>query len=818
MSLTLPNGGTNPGRAAQAQPVEAGNLGAALAEFGGQVTDVALQLRAEQDDRQLKRAQVDLTRDVNDLRLEVEQIGDPDAADAAWQQGVANLRGRYTQAGADGTAAPINRRNANDFGLMFDSLTNSVGYDIGRRNLGLRNSQRDANWLSYMQAGVDAAARSNPETRAVIIDAGMDQIDGDLAAGAITPEEAERRRITLMGDVDNARAIRMIGEDPDAFLAGVQAGEFDGLNGEAIARYEVQAQAAIERRENAATAEAAKAEKARQAEIAGRLNDLRDMYLDGREITDEAYMARPEVQAHPAFAEAAAARALRDEGKILPQMTVAEIDAEIATEERREITEPWEHKRLELLRRERRAAAERDRAREAEVATVLGDIRQVAAAGRVSEEEDFLTSPDAAAHPDYARTRAAVSLREEGHMLNAMAPAEVAALVEAERGREITEPWEAERLTMLEGWLDDNALAYQADPIGQRQKLAGDVEPLPEFDPANPEAFAEAIEDRRMLGRTLQAEGYSPELRLFSDEERARLKTLTGPDADPDTRLAMARLMSGTDAATRVRVSEIGGDPVFGHVSGLLGAGGAEATAREILKGQRIIAEKTVIMPPRADRATAAFDHLSGFFAGMPAGGDVEASVIAATDALYASRIRTTGPADDIDEGVYTQALHEVLGGTGRVGRSDARGGVQIYNGALTPLPRNVSVDGVEDAMQEIRRNLSGVRSPVYNRAIDGSVLDTAAATGVVVRPITRRTPEEARERGRQQLLAASRSGGVPVVGGALIDPRDLDHAQFRAIGDDLYQMTIDGRPIQDDTTGGPYLFSITRLMREAGR
>jgi hypothetical protein len=137
--LSMPYAGTNPGRPAQAQPQPVDGRAGAVADFGQVMLDVGTALENDRLDREIKRAQVDMTRELNDLRLQVEGIGDPDAADAAWQQGVEQLRSAYVAPAADGRAR-ISPANADRFGLAFDDLANRHASSLGARSLELRQS------------------------------------------------------------------------------------------------------------------------------------------------------------------------------------------------------------------------------------------------------------------------------------------------------------------------------------------------------------------------------------------------------------------------------------------------------------------------------------------------------------------------------------------------------------------------------------------------------------------------------------------------------------------------------------------------------
>ncbi|KHQ50276.1 hypothetical protein [Mameliella alba] len=710
--LTVPKAPNSAGRVARApnlSSLASSALGEGIEDLGKTMLDVGTTLENDRLDREMQRHEVDLARDVNDLRLEIEQIGDPDAADAAWQNGVKGLRARYEAPDEDGRPR-VDPKNSERFGLAFDSLTDSVSYSLGRRSLGLRQSQREANWISYAHEATVAASTADPRQRDELIAMGDRQIAAMLAAGAIDPAEAEKRRLGLRADVSNARAIQAISDDPDAFIAELDGGGFTGLEADTRARYRTQAERAIEARAKEEARELERAAEAREKEVGDRLKSMTEIMLAGREAVDEKFLATPEAQAHPLFAETMAARQLREDGVDLKSMTPSQIDALIAGERTKKLKEPYQLKKLELL-------------------------------------EDAL-----AAH---------------------------------EKG-------------------------YETDPIGYRQDLGLQVTDLPELDPADTSRFSRALEFRFLNAEQLVKEGFTRDIRMLSNAERDELNARAGVDADPAERLALAKAIIGSDPGAADHVIGQVEDPVFAHVAGLLEDGGSDRVAQDILRGQRIIAEKTVIMPPEAERKDEAYLVLRGYFAGVPASEDIEASVLAAADALYASRVRQQAPDQDVDGAEYRRAVHEVLGGT--IDGRDKRGGLQDIRGAMTLLPAGVKARQVEDALGELSTNLSGARTPADPQGYSDMI-----ASGRP-RAETFLTPDEARERGKARLQRISLSGGLPTFDGFMIHPEDLRQAQVRAVGPGRYRLWLDGEYALDHTTGAPYEFNMFQLLREVGQ
>lgn len=348
MTLTVPKSNARPGRAARPGPVVPNEAGAALAELGQTLEAVGTAVENDRLDRQMQRLQVDMMRDLNGLRLEAEKIGDPDAAEAAWAEGVERIRASYGQPGEDGRPR-LDPKNEERFNLAFDGLADRHAFSLGRRTIELRNAQRQANFLAYAHAATQTYATGDDEMRAATL-ADLDaMIEADLASGRIDAAEAQRRKMAFRSDGDNARAIQLIGADPDGFLQASKAGEFAGLPAEVLARYEVQAESAIAKRQKAAAEAEQKALDARNKEIGRRLDEIGNIADDGRVAVDEAFLATPEVQAHPTYNETRAKIALRDEGLDIAAMSPAQLRAQIEQERSRKVAHEWETERLKVL-------------------------------------------------------------------------------------------------------------------------------------------------------------------------------------------------------------------------------------------------------------------------------------------------------------------------------------------------------------------------------------------------------------------------------------------------------------------------------------
>lgn len=354
MTISVPKAGNNPGRAPEIRE-RMPRTGQMIADLGRQGFEVAARLQEERDNREFQRAKIDMTRDLNNLRLEAMQIGDPEELEAFWTSRTADLRSSYLEGTTEDGSPRVNERIREDFALAYDSLSSSMSYDVGRTAISARNSQRRANWLAYEQEITTGAESAGPETRATMVAQGEAEIDKLVASGAITPEEGQRRKISLAGNVDNAAAIQGVAIDPAGFLTALDEGQYSNLDPEAQARYRVQAESALARME-AAEEKAAEAEAdAREKAIGEQLSEITDIYRVGREPKTAALLDDPAYQEHEDYARARAAQSLFRQEPMISRMSAEELDALIAEEKKRPLAFKWQNERLALLKEWREA-------------------------------------------------------------------------------------------------------------------------------------------------------------------------------------------------------------------------------------------------------------------------------------------------------------------------------------------------------------------------------------------------------------------------------------------------------------------------------
>ncbi|WP_226783194.1 hypothetical protein [Oceaniglobus trochenteri] len=692
MTLTVPQSNARPGRAPQVR-VEANGAGEAIEQFGQVMNKVGTRIVEDRLSRATARAETDFTRDIGQLRLEFDQMTDPDEIDAQWGPRVAELKARYIE-GQDPRV-----RDRLDIG--FDRLANTHANALGARAIALGQQQREADWITYRHETLNQAARSDPETRDELLSTGLAKIDSLVTDGTITADEGALRKVRLIGDADNASATSLIAEDPAAFLTAAEAGIYDGLGAETLATKKVQAQARLDAEAAELERASEKADRERKAGIGDWLSDATAILKSGRQLKDVARLNDPEVQAHPAYAEASAAYDLALEIPNLALLTPQELRQALQRERNDPVEKPFQLEREKVLRD---------------------------------------------------------------------------ALAEAEAG-----------------WKRD-AVAY----AGTKDNVLSFPE-LPDFDPADPEAYARGIAARVRHAGYLQENGYIDDLAVLDAEQRAALKQQTGPEADPHARTVLAAALHGGLTEAPELFETVSDDPVFRHVGRMLSSGLNPVTAEELFKGQQALAQGNVSLPPARSRQDAAFSEIGDIYADVRGGQALQAETIAAADALYAARMGRIDPGADIDEDVYRQALHEANGGLGPYDSPrKAKGGVQTINGQPTLLPPDMTAAEVQDAYDRIEDQLDGWRD---NQGY-GLRKFAAKDNEIILRG----------------LRAASINGKDPVLG-----PPERAAGLFRDVrfiklpgADDLYYLRYErsGEPyFVEDTEGATFVFSLRDLI-----
>lgn len=687
--ILVPKSPVQGGRAAQIT-VPQNQTGAVAAAFGDKLTQIGGRLVAEQDNRNMARAQIEMTSALGELRLKYSQETDPDVISQNWEGETAGIR--------ESVLSRYDDRMAERIVIAFDELNGRHTLALGAREIELRGDQSRAMTTTYGEAILQSSSVSDQATRDAMLMQFSDKLDGDVAAGYITREDAVGTLMSYGSDMEGVAASRLLTDNPQGLLNSLDEGEFAALDAQKRETYRTRALAAVESAANAAAAEETRAQNQRNTEIGDRLKDVRDIARTGRNHEGEIdFLADPLVQAHPDFAEAEAAVILRDGKPGFSHLNLAEMNAQIAEENARPVGEKFETRVLDAMI----------------------DVRDAAIAG------------------------------------------------------------------------------WKADPYSHAVEIG--LEPaaaLPDMTTADPRALSVAFGERRAYALSLVENGYMDAPVFFSPEDKANLVALASVETNPEARASLAGSIAQGFGPEAVAVfTELGGDPVFAHVGGYLAHGGNPALASEIFVGQQAIEAKTVDMPSAAESRETVYAEVSNLFVGHD---EVQSSIMQATDALYASRIRSSNSYDpNYSAKVYRQALHEVMGGTGKYNKSEARGGIQEVLDHETILPIGVSGEAVEAAIGRSVRRLKTSRL--------GGISDQGDVVAAEMKV----------------WQSASLSGGFPSVNGRPISGADLDKVYLAADGNNAFALVYatDEGPlhIRDSKTGELFIFDLVKFLKEAG-
>lgn len=279
--------------------------------------------------------------------------------------------------------------------------------------------------------------------------------------------------------------------------------------------------------------------------------------------------------------------------------------------------------------------------------------------------------------------------------------------------------YEADVLTAMEASITAHRDGLKTDPLAYAEGLGlKDVAtPLPDPASDTAELFTglrtrvakiEALDATGLTADPKQPKAKTP---IFRPEERDAYAEKTAPGAAPADRLKVATALAGLGPERAQQAAdELKADDVFVMITAGVAANAYSAPfARQVFEGQRIIARGDVKLPGETEMRQGYFQDFKRLFADGTQITEIDESrerdaIIATARATYAYRIRETGQGgESFDANLMAQALHEAAGGTGRYGKSDAKGGIQQLSAPdvgsyLVLLPPGVSGVDVQNA------------------------------------------------------------------------------------------------------------------------
>ncbi|MDZ7919989.1 hypothetical protein [Rhodoferax sp.] len=144
MPLTVPQGSTIAGRAANLTPAPVSEFGDTIAAVGTAVAQKYTAIQAQQQEVQTQRTRLDATREFGQARQQFDQITDPARIEAEWPVFVQDMTDRYVNAkGPDGQPLYTPEQQA-ELGLTFQELGDRHGLALGQRAIDLTQSQQNA--------------------------------------------------------------------------------------------------------------------------------------------------------------------------------------------------------------------------------------------------------------------------------------------------------------------------------------------------------------------------------------------------------------------------------------------------------------------------------------------------------------------------------------------------------------------------------------------------------------------------------------------------------------------------------------------------
>lgn len=364
MTFTVPTSKADPGRSAdiasRIHTPQTGNiiakLGSDIMQGGAEIERIQEQKKraaeavAAQDNKaQLDRAKVDMMADLNALRLQVMEIGDPVQMEAAWMSGLGDLRDLY--------GSSLSAENQEAFGLAFDKAVNPMTFSVGKDALGLRQSQAKGTWAEIEKAVTQTAAFGDYDSRKAAVAGASDMMDDLVARGIYTPEQGARMKLDLAAAAANTAAIEAIKTDPQSFLAQLDDGIYSEFDGETTARYRVQAQAALDSLAEKQAAQMERDATARAKAMTGQIDTAIAIMTEGA-TPNLSFMSSEDFAINPNRPKLEYLLELQQEKGSLLHLGLKEIDALIATAKATPLSEEYKLARIEALEDIRKVVAE----------------------------------------------------------------------------------------------------------------------------------------------------------------------------------------------------------------------------------------------------------------------------------------------------------------------------------------------------------------------------------------------------------------------------------------------------------------------------
>lgn len=452
-----------------------------------------------------------------------------------------------------------------------------------------------------------------------------------------------------------------------------------------------------------------------------------------------------------------------------------------------------------LKAREKAATIQRTRQSEYTKAVdkKLRTIIDAAENGLTGADEAILQDPSLAAlSPDlYADAMAATTFRDALPSFTAAPPAERAAVIADLRAQPVMDERDTKIVVAAEKADAAVKSAYDADPVAAAEKYQANKPPeLPGIE--DPDGFKQGLTERLAWAKGQQAAGYTDDVALFSEAERETVGAIFSKETPPELKVLAARGVveaMGDDAALFFRQAK-SNDPVALMVGQLMARGGSEVVGLEAMRGQAMLDEGLVILPPKATGIAAVSADVASALTAVPGAIAAEADIMATAKAIYAARSRGVDPNSEDAQKLMGDAVNAALGGSlDRNG--NPVGGVQTIGGNPALLPPGMSGEKLNGALEKA---FKADMTFGQRMGFPGGSLDVKA-----------------------DVWTAAGALSAPMLEGRPLQQQDLGYVNLVPVGGNMYrlQLNINGMIVEPHPEGAdmlPFIFDASELIKAA--
>jgi hypothetical protein len=452
--------------------------------------------------------------------------------------------------------------------------------------------------------------------------------------------------------------------------------------------------------------------------------------------------------------------------------------------------------RITATRRDQQTAAWKD-----SLNTII-DARENGMAGA---DESILDNPEVwATNPELAtEAQAWVEFRSQMPGFDALPPDQQDAVVATMRQAPVQDTYQIKMIETAQKAAAASREAWALDPVAQAAKVMPTPPPeLPDSNTANPGAFISALHARRDYMLDVQRAGYTDQPTFLSEAEATNLSLVMGKDMPPDVRLALAAgMVSGFGDNAVTAFDQLDIDPVLRWGGKMMALGGSQAVAATALRGQQMLDEGLVSVPPRLASINAVSTDIASALAATPVD-DVKmtADVLSFSSALYAAQASGIDPDSDAAKALMETSIQQALGQDTNA-RGRLTGGVQDVLGQPVLLPPGISGDDMNGAFSSLASTLPGGSFMLFYERMGNAITGT-------------QTPPDQ----WLQVQPTELPPSLPYAGGQILDRQYLagGHIQLIPMGGTTYRMQIvqSGETVDVATQDGNiFMIDANRLL-----